>query len=306
MNIAQDVRDLIGSTPLIKINKLLGPADATVLAKLECFNPGGSIKDRVAEHMIAKAEEQGLLKEGGTIVEPTSGNTGIGLALIAIVKGYKLIITMPETMSMERRKLFNALGAEVILTSGEKGMAGAIKKAEEIVNTTSNSFMPEQFENPANPEAHLLTTAEEIWRDTDGKVDVIVGGVGTGGTISGIGQYLKNKNSKIEVIAVEPASSAVLSNEKPGSHNIQGIGAGFIPGVYNEKVVDKVVKVSDKEAIIASKVLIKKEGLLVGISSGAAMFAALREVKKNIYKNKIIVVILPDAAERYMSTELFE
>jgi cysteine synthase A len=256
--------------------------------------------------MIAKAEEQGLLKEGGTIVEPTSGNTGIGLALIAIVKGYKLIITMPETMSMERRKLFNALGAEVILTSGEKGMAGAIKKAEEIVNTTSNSFMPEQFENPANPEAHLLTTAEEIWRDTDGKVDVIVGGVGTGGTISGIGQYLKNKNSKIEVIAVEPASSAVLSNEKPGSHNIQGIGAGFIPGVYNEKVVDKVVKVSDKEAIIASKVLIKKEGLLVGISSGAAMFAALREVKKNIYKNKIIVVILPDAAERYMSTELFE
>jgi cysteine synthase A len=306
VNIAQDVRDLIGSTPLIKINKLLGPADATVLAKLECFNPGGSIKDRVAEHMIAKAEEQGLLKEGGTIVEPTSGNTGIGLALIAIVKGYKLIITMPETMSMERRKLFNALGAEVILTSGEKGMAGAIKKAEEIVNTTSNSFMPEQFENPANPEAHLLTTAEEIWRDTDGKVDVIVGGVGTGGTISGIGQYLKNKNSKIEVIAVEPASSAVLSNEKPGSHNIQGIGAGFIPGVYNEKVVDKVVKVSDKEAIIASKVLIKKEGLLVGISSGAAMFAALREVKKNIYKNKIIVVILPDAAERYMSTELFE
>ncbi len=305
MNFAKDVRDLIGNTPLVKINKLSEP-DVTILAKLESFNPGGSIKDRVAEHMIEKAEEEGLLKKGGTIVESTSGNTGIGLALIAVVKGYKLIITMPDTMSIERRKLFNAYGAEVVLTSGKEGMAGAIKKAEEIIKTTPNSFMPSQFDNSANPETHVLTTAEEIWRDTDGKVDVIIGGVGTGGTISGIGQFLKNKNSNIEIIAVEPASSAVLSGETPGIHNIQGIGAGFIPDVYDEKVIDKVVKVCDEEAINTSKLLVKKEGLLVGISSGAALFAALKEAKKDSYKGKLIVVILPDTGERYMSTELFE
>ncbi|MBZ4686636.1 MAG: cysteine synthase [Clostridia bacterium] len=306
MKVANNISELIGKTPLVRINRLVGEKDATLLAKMEYFNPGGSVKDRIAKNMVENAERQGLLKKDSIIVEPTSGNTGVGLALMAAVKGYRLILTMPETMSVERRKLFKALGAEVVLTPGEKGMKGAVEKAQEIAAETPNSFMPQQFENPANPEIHKLTTAKEIWEDTDGKVDIIVGGVGTGGTITGIGEVLKEKKPELKIVAVEPADSAVLSGEKPGPHKIQGIGAGFIPEVLNRAVIDKIVKVENDEAASTSRLLAREEGLLVGISSGAAMFAALQEARKEENSNKIIVVILPDTGERYLSTPLFQ
>lgn len=306
MKVANNISELIGKTPLVRINRLVGEKDATLLAKMEYFNPGGSVKDRIAKNMVENAERQGLLKKDSIIVEPTSGNTGVGLALMAAVKGYRLILTMPETMSVERRRLFKALGAEVVLTPGEKGMKGAVEKAQEIAAETPNSFMPQQFENPANPEIHKLTTAKEIWEDTDGKVDIIVGGVGTGGTITGIGEVLKEKKPELKIVAVEPADSAVLSGEKPGPHKIQGIGAGFIPEVLNRAVIDKIVKVENDEAASTSRLLAREEGLLVGISSGAAMFAALQEARKEENSNKIIVVILPDTGERYLSTPLFQ
>ncbi|MDK2984831.1 MAG: cysteine synthase [Clostridia bacterium] len=307
MNFAKNISDLIGKTPLVKINKLDGAENAIVLAKMEYFNPGGSVKDRIAKNMIEVAEKEGKLKEGGIIVEPTSGNTGVGLALMSAVKGYRLILTMPETMSVERRKLFKALGAEVVLTPGDKGMKGAIEKAKEIVRENPNSFMPQQFENPANPEIHRQTTAEEIWEDTNGKVDIVVGGVGTGGTITGIGEVLKKRKPDVRIVAVEPAESAVLSGEDPGPHKIQGIGAGFVPEVFNSEVVDEIIKVKSEEAFAVSRKLAREEGLLVGISSGAAMHAALEIAKEqDKVSSRTIVVILPDTGERYLSTPLFE
>lgn len=307
MNFAKNISDLIGKTPLVKINKLDGAENAIVLAKMEYFNPGGSVKDRIAKNMIEVAEKEGKLKEGGIIVEPTSGNTGVGLALMSAVKGYRLILTMPETMSVERRKLFKALGAEVVLTPGDKGMKGAIEKAKEIVRENPNSFMPQQFENPANPEIHRQTTAEEIWEDTNGKVDIVVGGVGTGGTITGIGEVLKKRKPDVRIVAVDPAESAVLSGEDPGPHKIQGIGAGFVPEVFNSEVVDEIIKVKSEEAFAVSRKLAREEGLLVGISSGAAMHAALEIAKEqDKVSSRTIVVILPDTGERYLSTPLFE
>ena len=307
MNFAKNISDLIGKTPLVKINKLDGAENAIVLAKMEYFNPGGSVKDRIAKNMIEVAEKEGKLKEGGMIVEPTSGNTGVGLALMSAVKGYRLVLTMPETMSVERRKLFKALGAEVVLTPGDKGMKGAIEKAKEIVRENPNSFMPQQFENPANPEMHRQTTAEEIWEDTGGKVDIVVGGVGTGGTITGIGEVLKKRKPDVRIVAVEPAESAVLSGEDPGPHKIQGIGAGFVPEVFNSEVVDEIIKVKSEEAFAVSRKLAREEGLLVGISSGAAMHAALEIAKEqDKVSSRTIVVILPDTGERYLSTPLFE
>jgi len=307
LNFAKNISDLIGKTPLVKINKLDGAENAIVLAKMEYFNPGGSVKDRIAKNMIEVAEKEGKLKEGGMIVEPTSGNTGVGLALMSAVKGYRLVLTMPETMSVERRKLFKALGAEVVLTPGDKGMKGAIEKAKEIVRENPNSFMPQQFENPANPEMHRQTTAEEIWEDTGGKVDIVVGGVGTGGTITGIGEVLKKRKPDVRIVAVEPAESAVLSGEDPGPHKIQGIGAGFVPEVFNSEVVDEIIKVKSEEAFAVSRKLAREEGLLVGISSGAAMHAALEIAKEqDKVSSRTIVVILPDTGERYLSTPLFE
>ncbi|MBZ4688163.1 MAG: cysK [Clostridiales bacterium] len=307
MNFAKNISDLIGKTPLVKINKLDGAENAIVLAKMEYFNPGGSVKDRIAKNMIEVAEKEGKLKEGGMIVEPTSGNTGVGLALMSAVKGYRLVLTMPETMSVERRKLFKALGAEVVLTPGDKGMKGAIEKAKEIVRENPNSFMPQQFENPANPEIHRQTTAEEIWEDTNGKVDIVVGGVGTGGTITGIGEVLKKRKPDVRIVAVEPAESAVLSGEDPGPHKIQGIGAGFVPEIFNSEVVDEIIKVKSEEAFAVSRKLAREEGLLVGISSGAAMHAALEIAKEqDKVSSRTIVVILPDTGERYLSTPLFE
>lgn len=307
MNFAKNISELIGKTPLVKINKLDGAENAIVLAKMEYFNPGGSVKDRIAKNMIEVAEKEGKLKEGGMIVEPTSGNTGVGLALMSAVKGYRLVLTMPETMSVERRKLFKALGAEVVLTPGDKGMKGAIEKAKEIVRENPNSFMPQQFENPANPEIHRQTTAEEIWEDTNGKVDIVVGGVGTGGTITGIGEVLKKRKPDVRIVAVEPAESAVLSGEDPGPHKIQGIGAGFVPEVFNSEVVDEIIKVKSEEAFAVSRKLAREEGLLVGISSGAAMHAALEIAKEqDKVSSRTIVVILPDTGERYLSTPLFE
>jgi cysteine synthase A len=307
LNFAKNISDLIGKTPLVKINKLDGAENAIVLAKMEYFNPGGSVKDRIAKNMIEVAEKEGKLKEGGMIVEPTSGNTGVGLALMSAVKGYRLVLTMPETMSVERRKLFKALGAEVVLTPGDKGMKGAIEKAKEIVRENPNSFMPQQFENPANPEIHRQTTAEEIWEDTNGKVDIVVGGVGTGGTITGIGEVLKKRKPDVRIVAVEPAESAVLSGEDPGPHKIQGIGAGFVPEIFNSEVVDEIIKVKSEEAFAVSRKLAREEGLLVGISSGAAMHAALEIAKEqDKVSSRTIVVILPDTGERYLSTPLFE
>jgi cysteine synthase A len=307
LNFAKNISELIGKTPLVKINKLDGAENAIVLAKMEYFNPGGSVKDRIAKNMIEVAEKEGKLKEGGMIVEPTSGNTGVGLALMSAVKGYRLILTMPETMSVERRKLFKALGAEVVLTPGDKGMKGAIEKAKEIVRENPNSFMPQQFKNPANPEIHRQTTAEEIWEDTGGKVDIVVGGVGTGGTITGIGEVLKKRKPDVRIVAVEPAESAVLSGEDPGPHKIQGIGAGFVPEVFNGEVVDEIIKVKGEEAFAVSRKLAREEGLLVGISSGAAMYAALEIAKEqDKVSSRTIVVILPDTGERYLSTPLFE
>lgn len=299
--------DLIGHTPLIRLNRLSEAygTQGNVMAKVEFFNPGGSVKDRIALAMIEDAEKRGVLSPGAVIIEPTSGNTGVGLAWIASVKGYRTILTMPETMSMERRKLLKAWGAEIVLTPGSEGMNGAIRKAEQLRDTTPGAVILQQFENPANPKAHELTTAQEIWHDTDGKVDVFVAGAGTGGTVSGTGKGLKRHNPDIEIVAVEPEGSPVLSGGKAGPHKLQGIGAGFIPKTYNAEVVDKVIRIKDEDAMRTARELALKEGLLVGISSGAAAFAALQLAQKEAYKGKNIVVLLPDTGERYLSTELF-
>jgi cysteine synthase A len=300
--------DLIGNTPLLELSNfnLSNNALAKVIAKLEYFNPAGSVKDRIGFAMIEDAENKGLLNKDTTIIEPTSGNTGIALAFVAASRGYKLILTMPETFSVERRNLLKALGARLVLTPGPEGMGGAIKKAEELHNSIPNSYVPQQFKNAANPEIHRKTTAEEIWRDTDGKIDVFVGGVGTGGTITGVGEVLKSRNKKIQIIAVEPTDSPVLSGGQKGPHKIQGIGAGFIPDVLNRSIIDEIVKVTNEDAFETSRLLARTEGLLVGISSGAAAWAALQVGKRPENKGKNIVVVLPDTGERYLSTPLFQ
>jgi len=304
--INNNVLKTIGKTPLIKLNRLTQVTNATVLAKLESRNPGGSVKDRICLSMIVEAEKQGLIKPDTTIIEPTSGNTGIGLAMVAAVKGYKLILTMPETMSIERRNLLKAYGAQLVLTLGPDGMSGAIKKAEEIAAQTPNSFVPQQFKNLANPKVHRETTGPEIWNDTDGKVDIVVAGVGTGGTITGVAQYIKPLKPEFKAVAVEPAASPVLSGGQKGPHKIQGIGAGFKPDVLKLELVDEIFKVKDDDAVQTARQLAQKEGLLVGISSGAATYAALEIAKRPENKGKLIVVILPDTGERYLSTVLFQ
>ena len=298
MNLANNLTELIGNTPLVKINKL---TTANIFAKIESFNPAGSVKDRPALNMIETAEKQGLINKDTIIIEPTSGNTGIGLAMVCAIKGYKMILTMPETMSIERRKLLKAYGAELILTDGEKGMQGSVDKAIELSKEYPNSFIPQQFNNPANPEAHIHTTAEEIWEDTDGKIDILVAGVGTGGTISGTAKGLKSHNPNIKAIAVEPESSQVLAGKQAGAHKIQGIGANFIPRNFNKELVDEIFPVPDENAIITARELATKEGILCGISSGAAMYAAIEIAKRPENKNKNIVVILPDTGERYLN-----
>ncbi|MDE6255559.1 MAG: cysteine synthase A [Muribaculaceae bacterium] len=305
--ICDSLTELIGNTPLLEVKRIEESENlkARVIVKLEYFNPGGSVKDRIAFAMIEDAEKKGELKPGGVIIEPTSGNTGIGLAWVASVKGYKLILTMPETMSVERQNLLKALGATLVLTPGSEGMKGAIAKAEQLRDETPGAVILQQFENPANPEAHRRTTGEEIWRDTEGQVDIFVAGVGTGGTLSGVSEALKAHNPAIRTVGVEPATSAVLSGEQAGPHKIQGIGAGFVPGNYHPDVVDEVVKITDDEAIRASRMLARKEGLLVGISSGAALAAAIREAKKPENEGKMIVALLPDTGERYLSTILY-
>lgn len=306
--IYKSVAELIGNTPLLEVTGLEKELklEATVLVKLEYLNPTGSVKDRTAKNMIADAEERGLLKPGATIIEPTSGNTGIGLAAIAASRGYSLILTMPETMSVERRNILKAYGAKIVLTEGAKGMAGAIAKAEELAKEIPGSFLAGQFDNPANPKAHILSTGPEIWEDTEGEVDILVASVGTGGTITGTGEYLKSKNPKIQVIAVEPSDSPVLSGGKPGPHAIQGIGAGFVPKVLNTEVYDEVVAVESQSAFDTAKLFAHKEGILVGISAGAALYAALEAAKKAENKGKAIVVLLPDSGDRYYSTPLFQ
>lgn len=304
MRCVENVLELIGSTPLVKLRKLPGEEDATIWAKLESFNPGGSVKDRISLAMIAAAEQEGKIRPGTTIIEPTSGNTGVGLAMVCAVKGYRLILTMPETMSAERRALLAAYGAELELTPGSEGMRGAIRRAEELVKKNKNFFMPQQFKNKANPQIHRQTTAQEILEQVPGKIDAFVAGVGTGGTITGVGEVLKKKLGSVKIVAVEPARSPVLSGGNPGPHKIQGIGAGFVPEVLNTSIIDQIIKVQDEEAIETARLLAKKEGLLVGISSGAAAFAALQAARE-LGKGKIIVVILPDTGERYLSTGLF-
>ena len=305
MKIYDNVLETIGKTPLIRLNKITEGINATIVAKQESRNPGGSVKDRICLSMIEEAEKQGIVKPGATFVEPTSGNTGIGLAMVAAVKNYKLILTMPETMSLERRNLLKAYGAQLVLTPGPEGMGGAIKKAEEIVAATPNSFIPQQFKNLANPKIHRETTGPEIWEDTEGKVDILVAGVGTGGTITGVAQYIKSKKSDFKAIAVEPAASPVLSGGQKGPHKIQGIGAGFKPDVLKMELVDEVFKVNDDQALQTARQLVQIEGLLVGISGGAAAYAAIEVAKRPENKGKLIVVILPDTGERYLSTVLF-
>lgn len=301
----QNITELIGNTPLVRLNKMTENCNASVLAKLEFFNPCGSVKDRIGLNMIVAAEKQGLINHQSTIVEPTSGNTGIALAYVCAVKRYPLILTMPETMSVERRKLVKTLGAKIILTPGAKGMQGAIDKAKAILKENPNAFMPQQFNNPANPEMHRQTTAQEIWKDVHGKVDIFVAGVGTGGTITGNGEVLKEKNPSLQVVAVEPASSSVLSGGQPGPHKIQGIGAGFIPSILNRDIIDEVILVSDDDAIGYSQQLAKREGLFVGISSGAAVCASIQVGRRSENRGKQIVTILPDLGDRYLSTDYF-
>ena len=301
----EKITDLIGNTPLVRINKL-NDSEAVVYAKVESFNPLSSVKDRVALNMVESAEKEGKLRKGSVIIEPTSGNTGVGLAYVAAVKGYHVILTMPETMSVERRKLLAALGAELVLTDGKAGMKGAIEKANEIAAQTPGSFIPQQFENPANPEAHIQTTGPEIWKDTEGKVDIFVSAAGTGGTVTGVGTFLKSKNPKVQIVAVEPDTSAVLSGKPAGPHKIQGIGAGFVPKIYNPKVIDEIYLTNDVKAGNIARRAAKEEGLLVGISSGAALEAALTIAKRPENKGKTIVALLPDTGERYLSTWLFE
>lgn len=306
MPVAANITDLIGKTPMAFINSLNLSGKAKIAAKLEFFNPLSSVKDRIGKAMIEDAERRGLLNKNSVIIEPTSGNTGIALAFVAAAKGYRLILTMPETMSVERRKILKAFGAELVLTEGHKGMRGAVEKAEELAATTPNAFLPQQFKNPANPEIHRKTTSEEIWADTDGKVDIFIGGVGTGGTITGVGETLKQKNPAIKIIAVEPESSPVLSGGQPGPHKIQGIGAGFVPDVLNKSVIDEIIKVKDDAAGNTARSAAKEEGLFIGISSGAALWAALHVAQRPENENKLIVVLLPDTGERYLSTWLFE
>ena len=305
--IYENLSDLIGGTPLLRLKGYEKQSDlkAAIVGKLEYFNPAGSVKDRIAKAMIDDAETKGLLKEGSVIIEPTSGNTGIGLASVASARGYRIILTMPDTMSIERRNLLKAYGAELILTEGAKGMKGAIAKAEELANETPNAFIPGQFVNPANPAVHKATTGPEIWADTDGKADILVAGIGTGGTISGAGEYLKSQNPAVKVIAVEPTGSPVLSKGTPGPHKIQGIGAGFVPDTLNTAIYDEIITVSNEDAFITGRTVAKTEGLLVGISSGAALFAAAELAKRPENEGKLIVVILPDTGERYLSTAMF-
>ncbi|HNS31520.1 MAG TPA: cysteine synthase A [bacterium] len=303
--IYEDITKTVGNTPLVRLSRISAGLDAVILGKIESFNPLGCVKDRIGLAMVEDAEVKGKLKKGGVIIEPTSGNTGIGLAFVAAVKGYKLIITMPETMSVERRKLMEFLGAEIILTEGTKGMKGAIERAELLAKTTPGSILLQQFNNPANPEVHRRTTAEEIWKDTEGKVDILVAGVGTGGTITGISEVIKKRKPSFISIAVEPENSPVLSGGEPGSHKIQGIGAGFVPAVLNRDIIDEVIMVKEEDAGETAHLLAKKEGILAGISSGAALWAAMEVGKRTGNSNKMIVVILPDTGERYLSTWLF-
>ncbi|MFC2045620.1 cysteine synthase A [Chloroflexota bacterium] len=304
--IAKDSTELIGNTPLVRLNRVTAGAKTEVVAKLESFNPAGSVKDRIGVAMIVDAEERGLINKDTVIIEPTSGNTGIALAFVCATKGYRLILTMPETMSIERRQLMSVFGADLVLTPGGEGMTGAIKKAEQLVKENLNYFMPQQFDNPANPEIHRLTTAEEIWRDTNGKVDILVSGVGTGGTITGVAEVIKKRKAEFKAVAVEPADSPVLSGGQPGSHKIQGIGAGFVPDVLRTELIDEIIKVTNEDAGITARRLAREEGILAGISSGAATWAALQVAKRQENEGKLVVVVLPDTGERYLSTWLFQ